>query len=208
MKSSTNFDPVIVVGPGRSGTTVVSRLLHEQLGISMGTRFRSDPQGKCYYEDLDFRDLNRHFMDGTLNFNEWLKTTEHNIFVRFAADQPWGFKDPRASYIMGMYFLFFRDPLFIRCRRHHGDVAKSMNENYGWSLEKAHSVAAERDLALDRFLYGKRVEEFYFDDWQDEEKLLPKLKEHLDAYYNGRCVPRKSQILQALGGDQSVDSRT
>jgi hypothetical protein len=207
MRSSKSFDPIIVVGPGRSGTTVVARLLHERLGISMGDRFRSDPEGKCYYEDLDFRDLNRHFMDGVLNFNEWLQATERNIFIRKATEQPWGFKDPRASYIMGMYFMFFRDPLFVRCRRDRNDVAKSMSKNYGWPMESALNVARERDVALDGFLRGREVLGLYFDEWQDEEELLLKIKERLHVHYDRRCVPRESEIFQTLGGDKDVGAR-
>ena len=201
MISSRSFDPVIVVGPGRSGTTVVARLLHTELGVNMGEKFRSDPEGECYYEDLDFRDLNRHFMDGRLNYNEWLTVTERNIFVRRRTEKPWGFKDPRGSYIMGLFFMFFDSPLFVRCRRNHEDVARSMSKNYDWPIVKSLNMARERDLALDRYLSGRKVIEFHFDQWQEEDKLCGDLKECLDVHYDGRCVPGESEVLQALGCD-------
>ena len=206
MLNSESFDPVIVVGPGRSGTTVVARLLHEEMGIDMGEKFRSDPEGKCYFEDLDFRDLNRHFMDGRLSFNEWLQATERNVFVRKTAEKPWGFKDPRASYIMGLYLMLFNDPLFVRCRRNHEDVARSMSKNYGWPIVKALNMAKERDLALDRYLWGRKVVGLYFDEWQDEGRLCAVLKEHLDVYNDGRRLPGVPEVLRTLESSKDIST--
>lgn len=184
MTSSQNSSPTIVVGPGRSGTTFVASILHERLGIHMGSRFRNDPQGKSYYEDLDFRNLNRHFLDNNLNFSEWLAGAQRLIEMRDRAHLKWGFKDPRASYIMGMYLMFFDEPKFVRCVRNHDDVAGSMMKNYDWPLDKALNIVRERSLALDRFLKGREVLELTFDSWQDEGLVEGELKEFLNVNNN------------------------
>ncbi len=139
MKNLVNSNPVFVVGSGRSGTTVTARILHEKLGVSMGSRFHYDAQGQCYYEDRDFREVNMHFLDNRLSYGEWLDITQRFIFER--NDTVWGFKDPRASYIMGFYLIFFDDPLFIRCVRDYDKVIESLIRNYNYPLEKATGIA-------------------------------------------------------------------
>jgi len=181
MLNFQSSSPVLVVGPGRSGTTVTARLLHERLGVHMGSRFRPDPQGKSHYEDLAFKDLNDHFLSNRLNFNEWLGGVQRLVFERIEMDKPWGFKDPRASYLVGLYLMFFDDPKFIRCRRRHDKILESMLRNYEWTKDQAENIIQERELALDRFLKGREVLELNFDEFIPEEDLEEKLKIFLNG---------------------------
>jgi len=182
-----------VVGPGRSGTTLVAKILHERLNVYMGQRFRNDPEGKCYFEDLDFRDLNRHFMDGRVVFNDWLINTEKLIYNRNNMGRLWGFKDPRASYIMGMYLSFFDiPPKFLRCKRDQHAVAQSMTKNYGWPPERALQVAMERDRALDRVLVNQIKVEMDFSEWRTDDWVVERIpKEWLHVDNDRRFVPGK-----------------
>jgi hypothetical protein len=57
---------ILVVGTGRCGTSTVARVLHEQLGVCMGSRFReadaNNPRG--FYEDLDALEANQRLLAG------------------------------------------------------------------------------------------------------------------------------------------------
>ena len=54
------FKPIFVIGTGRSGTSTVARLLHDNFDINMGDNFRpaNDDNPSGFYEDLDLKRLN------------------------------------------------------------------------------------------------------------------------------------------------------
>jgi hypothetical protein len=65
--------PIIVVGTGRSGTSTVSRILHENLGVCMG-HFLRHHKHHDYYEDLLAHSLNRMlagFSGAKLDVLDW-----------------------------------------------------------------------------------------------------------------------------------------
>ena len=90
-------------------------------------------------------------------------------------------KDPRGSYLVGLYFVFFDSLRFIRCRRNVELVAESMAKNYDWPVEKSRNLAKERDLALDRYLKGREVFQLNFDVRIPEEEIEKKLKIFLNG---------------------------
>jgi hypothetical protein len=66
------YDPVIVVGPGRCGTSCVAGVLH-RLGIYMGHRLlpadRTNPYG--HWEDSDFVEVNEARLSGEITRAAW-----------------------------------------------------------------------------------------------------------------------------------------
>jgi len=101
---------VIVLGMHRSGTSLVSGIL-DTLGVNMGSRFRApdihNPTG--YYEDLDWRDLNKAILcwggqyawynppsPQIIKLAQGQFASEINSLIAAKSVSPlWGFKDPR-----------------------------------------------------------------------------------------------------------------
>jgi len=58
---SRKFQPYLVIGTGRSGTSTVARVLHEKLNVFMGYHFpeTTDQNPKGFWEDLEFNEWNK-----------------------------------------------------------------------------------------------------------------------------------------------------
>jgi len=115
---------ILVLGMHRSGTSLVSAILNT-LGVNMGTRFRPPDAHNStgYYEDLDWRDLNKsilaycgatwyrppHFVALNNAKREFSEQVE-SLAIRKSTSPLWGFKDPRTC-------------LTIPCIYHHLPIA-------------------------------------------------------------------------------------
>lgn len=162
---------ILVVGTGRCGTSTVARLLHEELGISMGERFDppcpANPDG--IYEDLEFREIHVAFQRGLL--------TLPMLRARFGAlvarrREPWGLKDPRLAHHLGLYLQWLEKPDVIWCHRDLDSVATSINRWYHTPVNKAHGESLDRWLQLQRVLQPHpRVLKIYFDTRRSEGDL-------------------------------------
>lgn len=142
--------PIMVMGPGRCGSSSVARILHTRLGVAMGTSFapadRHNPGG--YYEDLDFVFPNKFFLDGRLTYPEWRKMVLPALDSRTG---PWGFKDPRLAYLGGLYFGFCRWRVVRVCRELSAVVA-SMQRCYGWDEKEATIETRQRERHIDNLV--------------------------------------------------------
>ena len=141
---------IIVLGPGRSGTSTVARILHNNLGVSMGRRFRSpddaNPQG--YFEDLDFRDLNHTAL--------WKKISM-DIQIKHLFDgrqEPWGLKDPRICELHSEDSKYIKNAKFIVAMRQPEQIIQSMMQHYGWSEEQSGQLLMVRLNGIQRLLEG------------------------------------------------------
>ena len=109
-----NLNHVLVFGTGRSGTSSVARVLHQNLGISMGVRFRepdgNNPEG--VFEDLDFVELNRAIVSNQMPFSTWLNRINA---VASARNGTWGLKDPRLCYLLPDYLGAVPDVKLVVC---------------------------------------------------------------------------------------------
>ena len=164
-------DPVIVVGTGRCGSSFVSGILHNDLGVLMGDRFRKpdplrNPDG--YYEDLDFVDLNRDLLFNYMTFGGWMIKIQDLISKRLSMDKPWGFKDPQVSELMGLYLGFFNKPKIIWCQRSFRAVLDSFVTKNRWTETDARHIISARFTCLKRLLESRDRLDIVFK--QDERK--------------------------------------
>ena len=160
------FDPVIVVGPGRCGSSSVARILHEELNVFMGFKFwpadETNPDG--FYEDMEFLEADKKFIGNKIDIYSWRRLIEQAIMKRRALMRPWGFKDPRTAILLNYLMVYFREPKFIRCVRPRNEVISSLIRCYGYSRERASFLVDEKEISLNKFLPGKNVLNIYIDD--------------------------------------------
>ncbi|UCC32020.1 MAG: hypothetical protein JSU86_07020 [Phycisphaerales bacterium] len=147
------YDPIIVVGPGRCGSSTVAGMLRD-MGVDMGQRFRpadeQNPNG--YWEDLDFRDLNQRFLDGHISRLDFTTQLCQLGMDRRRRLHPWGFKDPRIADLIEPYLALFPRALFVRCKRPIEDVISSHRRCYAWEEEYARHRLLQREAKLDTFV--------------------------------------------------------
>lgn len=145
------FEPYLVVGPGRSGTSTVARVLHELLGVHMGDTFRApdetNPRG--FFEDLWYKDNNEAWISGRLDTGQWRTSFARLLVSRRSQGAPWGLKDPRTAHVLGLVEPFVQFSRVIRCRRPRAQVVESMRRCYGWRESVAGELVDERECALD-----------------------------------------------------------
>lgn len=137
MKQDIKNKQVIVIGPARSGTSVVAGILH-YLGVDMGqgpNPSRSNPKGD--FEDEEFKELNRSiYKKARPGSGCWFTPTVEEIervgpvfkqeiedLIRARQDKPiWGWKNPWNIMAAPLYIpllnkphiiFVFRDPLSI-----------------------------------------------------------------------------------------------
>lgn len=160
---------ILVVGTGKSGTSLVARILHERLGISMGNRFGETSVPDGAYEDMDFRDLNMMALRGQLTLSAFKESIEALMRMR---REPWGFKDPYTAELIGLYLQWLERPLVIWCRRDTRSAARSTERTNGLPFEEALRIMRHRNLQLRRALMGRPgLVELHFDNHWNEHAL-------------------------------------
>jgi len=164
---------IIVLGPGRCGSSTVARLLHN-LGISMGKRFRepdsSNPQG--FYEDLDILELNDMLLTGQCTINYFQKKLDKFI------NKSEGVKDPRICHLFKYYRKY--PARYILCTRRPQLIIKSMMANYGWSEEESKQLLMVRLNGIDRLLEGRDALRIDFSSKRTDSELTNLLTRELN----------------------------
>ncbi len=157
---------IIILGPGRCGTSTVARLLHNNLKISMGAHFRepdsSNPQG--FYEDLNFRDLNHAMLNGQCNNFEF----KLDYFIN-SRKEPFGIKDPRICHLWQCYQRY--DAQYIVCTRRPQLIIKSLMANYGWSEVECKQLLSARLNGIDKLLEGRDALRIDFSSKRTDSEL-------------------------------------
>lgn len=142
---------ILVLGTGRSGTSTVARLLHTELGVSMGTRFR-DPDSanpKGYYEDLDFQEMH---VNTIWDYDRRASLVDYLFEIRKGL---WGFKDPRTPYFWRIYREHIgRDTKIIIATRAVHQIVISLRKNYGWSEKDSLNIIRERREGIVQLTQG------------------------------------------------------
>jgi hypothetical protein len=175
-------EPIIVVGPGRCGTSCVAQVLHH-LGVFVGSRLlgadATNPWG--HFEDCEFLELDSGVLRKVLTRGEWAKQVEQLIGKRRALGVPWGWKDPRTCELLRNYLEFFNDPKFVRCVRPAEEIEDSVLRAYGargWTANQAHSLRVRRERELNRYLPWYQTIEIDFDRLrQDREEAVRSIAE-------------------------------
>lgn len=121
---------VLIVGPGRSGTSTVARLCHEKIGISMGRFLKPgdefNPEG--YYEDYVSHGLIRNMAAGVMSPEVYLQIWEDLYWDDYP--EPWGVKDPWLLYLPDDILSKLTPKLAIFCSRNTDDVTRSFMRIY------------------------------------------------------------------------------
>ena len=167
---------IIVLGPGRCGSSTIARLLHNNLGVSMGKRFResnpSNPKG--FFEDLDFLELNQAILEGRYSINHFKK--QLGKLIQFK-NQNGGIKDPRICHLWQYYRKY--PAKYILCTRRPQLIIRSMIQNYGWSEEESKQLLMIRLNGIDKLLEGKDSLRIDFSDKRNDLELINLLKRFL-----------------------------
>ena len=177
-----------VLGPGRSGTSTVARILHNHFNISMGEHFRVTDEHniKGYFEDLEFKNPNELFINSGLPFPQWIIIIEREIAKRNGHD--WGLKDPRLCYLLGFYICYIENPIFIRCERDPNSIADSMQKCYGWNRPNTIKTIFTRERYLNRLLKNRTVYTISFDQIRTDKEIIYELRKQI------RCLNSKKDI--------------
>lgn len=148
----------------------------------MGKRFREPDQNNPdgYWEDLDFKELNERLIAGHMHIDDWRYEISKITSCRV---EPWGLKDPRLCYLLGLYLELLRDVHVIRASRNVSSVAESMSRNYRWSFAESMIEAERRERLLDRQC-PKDTQTINFDRRWSEEELYA----HIEAD-QGQALP-------------------
>lgn len=171
---------IIVLGPGRSGTSTVARILHNHLQIPMGERFRlsDDSNLNGFYEDLDFRDLNHQVLNNRTTNDHFQREIDKLIAKRRERwGEHFGIKDPRICHLWQIYSKY--PAQYIVCTRRPQLVIRSMMSNYGWSESESKQLLSTRLHGIDKLLEGRDALRIDFSFRRDETELTHLLKRTL-----------------------------
>jgi hypothetical protein len=150
------MNPILVLGPGRCGTSMVAGILH-YLGVCMGEIFipadTTNPFG--HWEDAEIHDLNVAYLSKQMREEVWEKCLLRIFDDRQTSHLTWGWKDPRMCYLVHHIAGLYTHPTYIRCERDRYAMQKSAEYAYGWSARMAHETFSQRNTLLDDFLYRR-----------------------------------------------------
>jgi hypothetical protein len=129
----------------------VARLLHTEIGVDMGRRFRepdtANPQGYC--EDLDFLEIN---IDATLHRDIRVRRIGQLFAER---KEPWGLKEPRIPHYGSIYRAHMdSDTKIIVATRAVHLITRSLNRHYGWDERTSLNVIRERRSGISILVQG------------------------------------------------------
>lgn len=167
---------ILVLGVGRSGSSTVARLLHTEVGVNMGLRFRepdsANPNG--YYEDLDFLEVNT---DTTLHY-EHRKALLSQLFA--SRKELWGLKEPRIPHWWREYRAHVtHDTKIIIAARAPHLIVQSLERHYGWSDRDSLNVIRERLDGIDQLTKGFDTLKIDFTDRRSDEELVKILTNYI-----------------------------
>jgi hypothetical protein len=164
-------DPIIVVGPGRCGTSCAAGVLY-RLGIFMGARLlpadATNPYG--HWEDCDFVEIDEALLSGRVTRAAWTARVSALKDARNSLGIPWGLKDPRVCDLLPNYLESFNDPIFVRCIRNPDAIENSFMKAYGdrWKRAEAHDLRVRREAELDQYLPWYRTFELDFEQLRSD----------------------------------------
>lgn len=171
------ISPIIVIGPPRSGTTMVASVLQNWFGVLMDGAPKPSsellhPLG--FLEDSRLVEANHLYLTGVIPINAW--TRRFRRFVRAMKRQTknglWGFKDPRLIPLLTYSLSFFDRATILRCHRRKELCVKSYVEKLDWSKEKSIKYWNNAEESLDRQLKNKPHYRIDFDEIVTEEQII------------------------------------
>lgn len=137
---------ILVVGAGRTGTSVVARVLEERLGVDMGGPGRvgaSVPDGD--YEDKEFSAMALKLWKTEISADEW------RMWALGKAEEktePWGVKYPGHSEFMPTIIKTFPEAVWIWCQRDIWDTWQSWLRYFNLEPDEAWARLNYRNWAI------------------------------------------------------------
>jgi len=174
---------VLVVGTGRSGTTTTAKILHERLGVCMGTKFAlsAHDDGHCY-EDEYMYSLDMELLNGRLSLPLWQRLVAYRVEELEAKGGSWGYKGPTMVYTLPLLLPYFVKPPHIiwadRCKKL---TTASFKKCYGWPQARADGEWENRQQHLKTFLAGRQVLRIVYDAPRDEAEIEAGIRAFLEA---------------------------
>jgi len=155
---------VVVLGMHRSGTSMTSAIL-EKLGINMGEETlgagETNPIG--HFEDKMFLNLNKRILNDA--GGSWDSPPKHKAILDLKnkykkeikkiisnKNKNWGWKEPRTSLTIDLYYPYLSNTYFIYCKRNEVDVAKSLKKRNDMPLNEGKKLKGIYDDRIDNFL--------------------------------------------------------
>jgi hypothetical protein len=211
---------VVVIGVHRSGTSMLAGIL-DKLGISMGPNVKANAQqakhnALGYYEDNSFMDLNERIL--TRSNRGWADVPDplklgnacasfqgpalELIQARMAANEMWGWKDPRTCLTLPAYFggLDKDHTLIVRMERSklaivksllHREARHGMNETLASNLVDSYGAHATVNTA--RF---QKTVVFQYSDFMTASKITMSALVH--TLNQCEYEPTSNQITDAI----------
>lgn len=201
---------VVVLGMHRSGTSMVAGILY-RLGINMGSDLigpvPSNPYG--HYEDKEFVALNDKILynaggswhkpparedlleQGSVYKDEIIAITNKINNAQVLS----GWKDPRTSLTIELFYPYLSKPKFIVCHRASLQVADSLKKRSGLPIEEGVNLKGEYDRRINDFFARNRnlikIDLYYNDVLANTNERIRKIIDLL------RIEPSLNQIEQA-----------
>lgn len=180
---------ILVVGTGRSGTSVTSRVLQERLGVDMGGPGRKSPSNTLGdYENRDFRNsIDIPFEENNINLREWKYRVRRFAYEK---EEPWGIKDPRNAHFLDKLIEVLPEAHIIWCQRDFDETVASWRKWYGGSMtvENIKREIKSRLADIEEALVGKIHLELDFTDRWDEGELAEYLYNFLSYQGQGGLI--------------------
>lgn len=166
---------IVVLGMHRSATSLVARTLNSEVHMGSNLLLGRKNNIKGYYENIDIVKINEKILkdSGGSWFNpparediikvgktyekEIKEIVSHEItMAKKKGLQSWGFKDPRTSLTIEVWYKHLPNPQFVVCYRDIGDVALSLYKRDRTPIKKGEELAREYNKRISLFL-----EKFY-----------------------------------------------
>lgn len=159
---------VVVLGMHRTGSSLLASILVD-LGINMGEKMlmrgRMQPHG--HWEDVEFVNLNKRILAAA--GGRWNRVPPHanilrvrgqfnepirNLIAKKNKRKKWGWKDPRTSLTIPLYYPHLVSPRYIRIIRSKSEIIQSLQRRHKgghhWGV-----LCDEYVRRVDAFLEGK-----------------------------------------------------
>jgi hypothetical protein len=203
-----SYEPIIVVGPGRCGTSCVAGVL-ARLGVFMGSRFvpanASNPHG--HWEDWEILAHNTAILERRVSIEQWRTDIAQLMRDRLGRGVPWGWKDPSTCDLLWEYLGFFHYPKFVRCRRSLKDIESSLvraYSSYGMTPAGAQEMRSRRERELDRYLPWYPSLTIDFDDLKrDPEQTVDALIQFCGL--SDVAPPLRTEAIQSIQTARTED---
>lgn len=185
------WQPLVVAGFHRSGTSMTANLLHDA-GLFMGDDLLggNDSNHRGHFEDLDVINFHDRLLASagqtwqvTSEFAPVLFETDWEWLVKFGAkrsiNRAWGFKDPRVCLFLPQWARVFPHMRVLYVYRPCVDCVQSLKRRAARDIRRNHDVRNNRrfwevpDLAVQVYLAYARMALRFLDTFAGEYRVVP-----------------------------------